>query len=276
MSRWYGRFGNNVIQLVNACCVAQARGIEKVIFPPSEYFLGTQINIEPCGTKFESQGHICSDFFSFSEMEMILGYRPTYDLMQTIGIRYIAPIVKGLDWAVAKFGNIRTECSVHLRGGDIFSKRPHPRYVPPPVNYFKFFVSKEKTFQLVAEDFKHPASGFLLSSGNCYTKESLVISDVAKLGLSKSIIVGPGTFWFAAFLLMRGIEKVVVPVYRFADGSYHDVWRSEGWPNEFHLVKSYMEGYICAGQWRNRFWQRRYINTYPFCEKASIRSSRYV
>lgn len=270
IENWFGRFSNNLIQLTNACCIAEALGYSVVSYPASNFFEAGPIVLNFSGGR---PGILRGRFFTFADVEEHLEERPSYSQMRDVVRRHIREKVVGLSsWSKSDGGkNGAVETSMHVRGGDIFSKRPQPRYVPAPLGFFDFYTRQFGSAGLVYEDTKNPCVNRLLDNDDIVdVSTGSRMGDIHKLGSSDTIVVGPGTFWFSGFLLLDNLKRVVVSVPEMDGGGFHDVWKMEGWPNGFVLIKNFLHGYIPAGLWKNGFFQRRRIVSYDFVANVEI------
>lgn len=268
IDKWFGRFSNNLIQLVNAICIARKLGYSYVEYPESKFFTGNRIMVSGHKNDFLKK-RIVDRFFTFADVAKYMEERPSYDEMRSVTREFINKLLVADIW-----GGAYENVTVHLRGGDVFGRRPQPRYVPGPVGFFSHYVEEYGGAGLVYEDLKHPAAKVLLSKSSCCdlsTKD--MFRDLGALARSEVVVAGPGTYWFSAFLLNDRLRKIVVTVPPHQDGGFHDVWSLDGWPTDFEIVKNYLHGYICAGQWKNSFFQRRKIVSYDFKLNAEIVSS---
>lgn len=268
IDHWFGRFSNNLIQLVNACCIARELGLAKVIFPPSNFFDGCEVRISATPKVFRE---IRGRFFTFSDVTEVVPERPSYAEMRDVAQTFVRQIVTPYLETEALMSDRGVGIALHVRGGDIFSRRPQPRYVPGPMEYFKFFVAGKVEVNVVYEDLKNPVTRRLLSMRNCIdASRGEMFGDLVTLSRAKCVITGPGTYWFSAFLLGNNLKSAVVTVPPLRGGGFHDVWKLEGWPKGFKLVKNYLHDYINAGEWRNTWIQRRKILSYDFCSNVEI------
>lgn len=267
---WFGRFSNNLIQLSNAIYVAQELGYEAVVFQPNAYFETSRIELGQRAGSF--RGSISGRFFTFADMVDAVGKRPSYEEVREIVHKYVIPLLPQFRSELSKVSNVNGSPVIHLRGGDIFGRTPHPRYVPAPVSFFQHYIETLGGCLLIMEDHKHPASRILIKRKDCVdVSTGSLFSDLAMMAKSDTLIVGPGTFWYSAFLLGDACKTFVVTVPTLAKGGgAHDVWKFDGWPKGTKLVKNFLHNYINAGDWANGFFQRRKITQYDFVKYAEV------
>lgn len=267
---WFGRFSNNLIQLVNAVWIAKTLGYKRVYYPDSSFFRGNSITV--C-LGCSITGALSDRFFTFADVEKYVEHRPTYEQMQKVAQDYILSVLESPLFRMVEACDEKYEKILHIRGGDIFSRRPQPRYVPPPTSYFEYHT-QNSFCGVIYEDRRHPAVKSILKKDNCFDYTSgNMFADIFRLGHGDTIVVGPGTFWFSGFLLVGKNKKIILSVPQFADGTFHDVWRFDGWPTGVQIEKNFLVDYVHAGGWRNSFWQRRKIKTYDFLGNALASSS---
>lgn len=261
---WYGRFSNNLQQLIYAYFIALKKRHSCITFPEHPEFSSTSLSVLQESDLSINSANIQGRFFTFADVLEHVPQRPSYVEMRQIAQQAIVPIMPGYK---SIFEDTKSEREVvfHVRGGDIFSRRPHPRYVPPPCSYFTYYLNTFGNVGLIKEDRKHPVIRSLLASDYVTDLSSgSLLRDLAILGSANTIVVGPGTFWFSAFLLGKNLKTVILTVPRFQNGSFHDVWKIDGWPDGFEIKKNYLNDYISAGDWRNKFLQRWKIKRYKF------------
>ena len=255
INEWYGRLGNNIIQLGTACHIADIYGHSEVKFPPHYLFIGSSVFVRSeenkCSKNVESVF-----FFDNSPFPA-----PSLQQIKEAVLKFVKPIMK--EKIESKYIDTfdYTEAMIHLRGGDVFNfRKVHSGYVPAP---YDFFLKCSKNFSrvgVVAEDHKHPAHKLLLndrqfldmSSGN-------VIQDLCTLCSARTLIVGPGTFWMLAYIFSSRVEKIYVTKVPNNAGSFDE---DNNFFDGVNISFIPLPGYIRFGSWKNTFWQRRKIINY--------------
>lgn len=255
IKEWYGRLGNNIIQIGTACHVAERFGHSEVKFPPHELFLGSSIFIgdeeKKSSTKVESIFFFHNSPFAAPSLEKI---------KESI-LKFVKPIMKEKIQSnyLGTFDN--PEAIIHLRGGDVFKfRKVHSGYVPAPYDFFIKCSNNYSRVGLIAEDHRHPAYKPLLIQDKFIDLSSTnIIQDLRNLCSARTLIVGPGTFWMVAYMLSSTIEKVYAPKIPNQAGSFD---KDSDFFDGVNISFIPLPDYIRFGDWKNNFWQRRKIVKY--------------
>ena len=156
--RWFGRLGNNLIQLANVLRLAQATKSE-VVVPPHKYFNQTSWSFSD-GGDFECQLTVTDSYFYSHVCPAVLGpaaFKPATkrDMLQ----RYVFPAFQ------SALTQAHKAVVVHVRGGDVFSAGPPNVYVQPPLAFYSAVLSLPRYFRyhviLVVEDYLNPVVAVL-------------------------------------------------------------------------------------------------------------------
>lgn len=86
---------------------------------------------------------------------------------------------------------------IHIRSGDIFSKKPHKKYVPPPLWYYTNIINKHnfKQIIIVSENKLNPCVDKLLELyPNAVYNKNNIIDDINIILGASYIIYSVGTF----------------------------------------------------------------------------------
>jgi hypothetical protein len=134
---------------------------------------------------------------------------------------------------------------IHIRSGDIFSSKPHPSYVPPPLSYYTKEIDKYKyeKIHIICEDTINPVVNELLKLyKNAVYEKNTLEKDIRIILGAKNIIFSVGTF-ITSLMLLSDNNKAVI----------------KG-PNNEELK----EYYKIMKPWKNTIEQRNYILTYDY------------
>ena len=152
ISNWYGRLGNNIIQVKNALHIAFYYGYN-VIIPKHQYFKYNHLMVsstkegEPVELIYDnaSRGYYFVDNIdsSINRECFSMNHDKVRDVLLclfTIDYRSLEPL--GDD-----------ELVIHIRSGDIITEL-HPEYIIPPMSYYTNFIdsNKFKKIYILAED----------------------------------------------------------------------------------------------------------------------------
>lgn len=125
IEKWYGRLGNNIIQLCNAYMECKNTDSEGIIYPPHDNFIKCDIN----SNSIKSKG------IFFHNPKYKISNIERYNIFQ----EYISKIL------IFDEVNVPEDILlVHIRNGDIFCNNPHPSYIQPPLSYYLKIFENEK------------------------------------------------------------------------------------------------------------------------------------
>lgn len=132
-----GRFGNNLIQLINALSLAEKLNTPLVTFNFT-HFKARVINIkvnEPTSKKIIEHTFYYQVKKRFPEYE-----KPSESDVERYK-KYILPI---LDYELQPQYDYDNGLFIHIRSGDIFaSNHPHQKYMQPPLDYYVKIINLE-------------------------------------------------------------------------------------------------------------------------------------
>lgn len=291
--RRFGRMGNNFIQTVNAIFLARRMGLSYVHAPKfglegtSKIVTDGTITLipadedPPAGLYLEGPFYFRTTFGSdvfkdFSNTDI-------YAEAQ----RFIVPAV-GLPPTRHDLDPERArELAVHVRSGDIFSEKPHPQYVQPPLSFYTAIVDgllKEDLIDkvcIVAEDRANPCidalENYLNGNGIPVRMQSgSLLEDVTYLRGARHSVFGLGSFGYGICLLSGPVETLhVFDASAFSGRSdYADLPSYDGLPNVRKLtaVVTKKGGYISPTGWKNTPEQRQLMLDYPAEDLVWVKS----
>ena len=131
---------------------------------------------------------------------------------------------------------------VHIRSGDMFSSKPHPSYVPPPLSYYIKEIDKHKyeKIHIICEDTINPVVNELLKLyKNAVYEKNTLEKDIRIILGATNLIFSVGTFIPSLMLLSTNIKHL----YR---------------------IKELKEYNKIMKPWKNTIVQRNYILTYDY------------
>ena len=253
ISKWYGGFSNNLIQIINAIKIAKIKKINFIKFPEHKYLSNTQINLNLNNSNSRNfEGLFFDNEKKTSPIEMKKIYH-----------EYVEPILllnkESIDYVQSSH-----EITVHLRSGDNFSKHPHNAYIQPPLSFYLKLL-EDHDLNLVFEDFKNPCINSLLlkdkvknMSNNSFSKDLIYLLN------SKNLAIGHGTVGFAVYLISKKLENLYIPLSSFED------FPLGKWGNHLNIYTIDLNDYIEKGKWKNTFLQRRRMIKYKLKNNFEI------
>jgi len=271
---YIGRLGNQLLQLINAVCLARRLSVKNiVVFQHDMIHLPAPTSHD--GIDFIANAADASDpglflagnFFFPHLLRPLLQEADHDERFRVIHDIVIPKLMKPIPGGDVKYAQ---ELTVHFRAGDIFGQTEvHGAYVQPPLAFYTFLVRRLTAqgqisrVRVVYEDKGNPCvdglAGFLEGTGIPYRMQSgSLAEDLAALIDSPLLAFGFGTFGVAVALLSRRIDTLF-----FFDGA--NIEDYEGIPSIHRrmIVRDLTAGYIKPGEWRNTPEQRRLMIEYP-------------
>ena len=233
LTRWSGRNGNNILQMVRCIYYAELYGYKRVSFPEHPFLTSKEIKIHTL--KDEKNDIKKGDFFSLKSYGV---GDPNPKRMREIAQKYIVPI---LSFNLPKQTNNENIIGIHIRSGDTFSNNPHRAYVPCPLKFYKTIIKDYEEGYIVYEDSKNPCVKILTKEHTSQSKD--VITDIQTLCSFRNIGIGFGTFGFMIYLLSMCVECVWLPDY------VRDELPLGEWGCILNVID--LPGYIKVGEWNN-------------------------
>ena len=273
ISRPAGRFGNNLMQLVQATHVARELGVDTVYVPTLPWF-------EIGSGGFSTDGLM---YVSYSKSEEIA----VPSLFGTFLFEDLEPAVTALAGVCRQrlvdrhVSSLFTppplgeplpanRIAVHIRSGDLFDRPdPHPNFVQPPLAFFRLALShfvatrSDVNVTLVYEDEGNPViaalRSFLENIRIAYSVSSSSLSDdLAVLLEHRALVLGRGSFGVAVAALSESVETLYFP---WSEPRFPGLARARGLAG--YLIDEIAPRYIEAGEWTNSAEQLRLMIEYP-------------
>lgn len=239
LKAWYGRLGNNIIQLSNIINIAIAFKHNIKINVQHRFFDVSLI--EKYFNKYNNSEIITDDYNFY--------YNTKLPFSNAIFKQNIEEKNKILQKAFL-INNINklpeNDIVIHIRSGDIFDSNPHSNYVPPPLSYYTKEIDKYKykKIHIICEDTTNPVVNELrkLYKNTVYEKNTLE-KDIRIILGATNIIYSVGTF-VPALMSLSNNNKYLY-----------------GKPFNNEELKEY---YKIMKPWKNTIEQRNYILTYDY------------
>lgn len=194
-------FGNAMIKVANAVCLAKYSGITAISHEIQSFFpnVFTLDNIR-ITRKNSSTGSLVGEFFnrvSFIEEEMFSSFS---NAVEEIASVYLNQDVG--NWTSKHKVSNEKSLVIHLRSGDVFNRsNPHPLYGQPPLKFYEAILDKDSydTLIVVAECEANPVLAALKEIA-LQRKLDFIFSlnslfdDLQLIRCCKNIAVSRGTF----------------------------------------------------------------------------------
>ncbi len=271
---WYGRFGNNVIQILRAAALAERLGLAEITLPPHDQVRApagsgplTFVAAATAARRLRLKGR-----FFFPELMPGLTQRLAAAARRRLAQRCARPLLDPALWSAPLAEH---ELVIHLRGGDIFrnERPPHPDYVQPPLVFYRRCVADALArgytrFRLVSEDRANPCvdalAAWLEQSGLPFAMQSERFeTDLATLLGARALVASNSTLLGVVALLSDRLRLF----YSFDAASQVllDLPPSAvaAWGVTAISLADLAGGYIKAGQWKNDAAQCALMLSYP-------------
>jgi hypothetical protein len=235
INSWYGRLGNNVLQIGNALVVAY---LNRSVFSCPSHDLFPAFSA-PFGYTPASTGNFFHiDLNTYGGAEKFMALRS--HLLQ----KYLLPKLNLPELGEYLSNLILNGALVaHARGGDTFNANPHAAYIPHPLDYYLHLAKSHEKVILVYEDETNPVVDALSRNSQFYLTNNDVLTDFAIFTKAKSVAVGGfGTFVPAACLLNINLSKIyfsnVAPLHEYLADR-----------DQYEKVCLNLPGYIDENKW---------------------------
>jgi len=212
INKWYGRLGNNIIQLKNAIQIALFYDYN-IIIPYHEYFNTQYIKIndsinENDSIKFLNDGDLF--FFWKEKIENI-----DVDLFNK-NIDKTIIILKKIFKIKNCIPSNTNDVVIHIRSGDIFYLSNHD-YITPPLSYYINILNSNNfdNITIIAENHNNPCIQKLLDLyKNIIFKIQSLYQDINLLLSATNVIESFGTFSASLIILSDNIKNIYRPSYQ--------------------------------------------------------------
>jgi hypothetical protein len=250
INSWFGRLGNNILQLIRAIHYAVLNNHNSIQFQKHSLLTSNIITLENIENSDKST--INDTFFSLKKYNIT---DPEPYVMKEYFQKYIKSIFK----IQTENNNDVTDdktIHIHFRGGDIFSSNPHKAYVQPPLSYYKDIINEYDSIKLVCEDKKNPCINELLKQENVEYISNTLEKDLSILSNVSNLVIGFGTFGFLLYLMNPYLKNLYIPdffVNELPKGS---------WGNDIKVHIIELPNYIKVGEWKNSKEQQKIMLEY--------------
>ena len=246
---FFGRLGNNIIQLRNIIDIAIAykHNIKINVNVKKHDFFDLSV-IEKYFNKYNNNEIIRdgSNFFDCSRLPFSSDiYKQNIE--ERNKILQEAFLIKNIN----KLSE--NDLVIHIRSGDLFISRPPAFYVPPPLSYYIKEINKcnYKKIHIVCEDTKNPVVNELLKLyKNAVYEKNTLEKDIRIILGATNIICSVGTF-IPALMLLSTNNKYL----------YGKMGGNEELKEYYEIMKP----------WKNTIEQRKYILTYDNAVEADTK-----
>lgn len=240
ISKWFGRFGNNVLQLANACSYAITNNCY-FESPTHEFIKSFTINKDIRYTTILED----TFFYNFN----------SYDQRHFYINQYISPNIINIPYHEMISSDTIV---IHIRSGDIFNHNPHPKYIQNPLSYFEKIVNQYNDAIILCEDFRNPVIDILKKN----SKTHIVCGPLNKtlslmLAAQNICFSGYGTFGPVCAMLSTNVKQI----HMTNIVNINNEWIFN---DKINIIYDYinLDNYIQPNSWKNTNDQRQLILEY--------------
>lgn len=211
INKWFGRLGNNLIQMRNVILIALFYNYN-IMIPYHKFFKTTQIILNK---------NITNDIFidnegnNFFYNKKITKFNRECFISNIDKMKQILRKIFIIDYKVIK-PLANNELVIHIRGGDIFSKSPHRAYIPPSLSFYKNIIdnsSYEKIYLINDFDNNPCISKLKELYSNIIHISSTLENDIKILLSASNLVTSIGTFPFSLLFLTNNVKNIYYPSY---------------------------------------------------------------
>ncbi len=207
---WYGRLGNNILQVKNALHLAFYKQYN-VILPKHKYFTTTYIiinkDIRINYPKVLDEQQFYSPTNKFVPQDVCTTQTPLVIQKLITIFKYPPPIPLPNHSLV-----------LHIRSGDIFEQNPHPLYITPPLSYYTDIIQSHPHQQIIllAENTSNPCIPALLKMyPTIIYRQQTLEQDIQIILAATTIVISFGSMINSLLLVSSNIQTVYMPSYNF-------------------------------------------------------------
>lgn len=227
ISKWYGRLGNNIIQVLNAILLAYELQ-DNITMPVHQYFNSTEINLF-----LEPQTQMYKGIFYFAHK--IRCCNNTIFKFNTNTDNFIKAVNKLKEFFIPYINNLKNDKNltnvntknnskpdikniIHIRSGDIFDKKHHPKYIQPPISFYNNLNTNIlehnafKSYEIISQNISNPILPLLKDKYKLKYEESNLETDINKIINARAIIGSVGTFIPTLALFNDTLKDLYIPI----------------------------------------------------------------
>lgn len=273
INTWFGRLGNNVIQL--CCAIFIAKETKSLLTYPTHSFIKSKTFDFREPNQINCNKKVLNKFFGH---DMLHELKPKYTELEQVLVsrEHIYPLLSLVPedrWTpVSPKKDFSTTLVIHIRSGDAMRKGVNRNYVQPPLAAYKkaIFESPFKfshVLIITENDNNNPCTMALKNvcdqhQISCFIQRGSLAQDVSTIIRARYFITSQSSFAWSFLRCNSSCKAVFIPYIRFPKTS---VLPSD---NETSILpyEQYFYGlpdYICAKQWLYSPDQLKLMVDYP-------------
>ena len=283
INTWYGRLGNNMLQL--CCALFIARETKSTLKYPSHSFIKDKIFDFREPQQLNCNKRIQNKFFGQDQLSELKS-KYTQNTQCEISRQFIYPLLKLVpesNWSpISPKEDFSTTLVIHIRSGDAMKKGVNKNYVQPPLASYKkailysdlHGVKFSHVLIVTEKDNLNPCTSalkkFCDSIGqSCYIQRGSLSQDVSTICRARYFVTSQSSFAWS-FLRCNPFCKIAfIPNIRFPNTPiFPSDSQISSCPFEQHFYG--LPDYICAKEWLYSPEQLKLMIEYPV-EKIPVK-----
>jgi hypothetical protein len=258
INEWYGRFGNNIIQIINSIEYCFQENINEITIPYHTLFKFQKIKLNCCINNSNNIIIKSGHFVFYLVKDNIINLNG--NKIKSHFNLYIKPILTfDID------NQISDSLGIHFRSGDAFKNNPHPLYIQPPYSYYKSVINENNNIaiKMFTEDLKNPCACKFNNEYNFNWKQSELKEDLKNICNCKKMILSFSTLSLFLILMNSNCQEIYVADYIYS--FFKDVqWDMKDIidKSKTKLIIYNLPNYIQPLQWKNTQEQQNIMLNY--------------
>lgn len=247
ISDWYGRFGNNVSQLIHACLLSEKFNCE-FFYPRHPYFKDKDWEDHVrhlkkwCSIPYF---HTNDTLFSRTDFEK-KHFEVSVDDERRICRDKITELI-----SIPNYDIPEDVVVFNIRTGDCFltdEDNPHPNFLQPPLSFYTAIMEKESVTDLskvwIVTNDEKPQNPVIkeLEKMGCRLFEETIPWCITMLSNARVGAMCRSSFSKFSFFFSKKIKRLYIPDYYCEEDNFHEV-------TDIDLFKVNLPDYIKQGTW---------------------------
>ena len=215
LNNWQGMLGNTLLQTYNCILIAIDKKYN-IRLPDikdnhkfssySKYYSKRHIILYP-----ESSNEEIKNRYNFYYQKWLPEYSGCFNKNHDQAIKILKDLLVFKEEEAILSGD--DTLIIHMRSGDIFTNCPHPKYVPPPLEFYNKIINKNeyKHYIICTQNARNPCLKPLERMENVRWSGGELLTDIKLIMGAKHLVFGVGSFVPSLLMLSNNIQKIYVP-----------------------------------------------------------------
>ena len=215
LNNWQGMLGNSIIQVYNSILIGLDKKYNILLPDPnnkhkfskfSKFYKKRKIVLHE-----DSDDAPITNRYNFYYQMWMPEYKDSFEMNHEEALEILKGVLTLCDKELEPIS--KNTLVLHMRSGDIFSNCPHPKYIPPPLSFYKNIL-KEHSYDKVlitTENTRNPCLKLLENMPNVKWTGGNLERDIETIMSATHLVFGIGSFVPSLLMLSNNIEKIYVP-----------------------------------------------------------------